>query len=130
MTVVVDASLLIAALVDSGADGRWAEGILADGELASAEMVLAESANVLRRLESNRSIAASTASAAYGDLLQLELSLHGLSPLAARVWQLRATVNAYDAWYVALAETLDCPLATLDRRLARASGPRCDFVLR
>jgi predicted nucleic acid-binding protein len=30
---------------------------------------------------------------------------------------------------VALAEALDVPLATLDRRLATASGPRCGFVL-
>jgi len=29
--------------------------------------------------------------------------------------------------YVALAETLECPLVTLDGRLARATGPRCEF---
>ncbi len=31
--------------------------------------------------------------------------------------------------YVALAEALDLPLATLDRELARASGPTCRFIL-
>jgi predicted nucleic acid-binding protein len=35
----------------------------------------------------------------------------------------------YDAWYVALAESLEAELATLDTRLARASGPRCGFRL-
>jgi predicted nucleic acid-binding protein len=34
-------------------------------------------------------------------------------------------MTAYDAFYVALAEALECPLVTLDGRLARASGPRC-----
>jgi len=34
-------------------------------------------------------------------------------------------VRGYDALYVALAEALDAPLLTLDRRLARASGLRC-----
>jgi predicted nucleic acid-binding protein len=38
-------------------------------------------------------------------------------------------VTAYDAAYVALAEELAVPLATLDRRLARAGGPTCTFLL-
>ena len=48
---------------------------------------------------------------------------------ADRVWELRSTVTAYDAWYVALAETLDATLATLDEKLSRATGPRCAFVV-
>jgi predicted nucleic acid-binding protein len=39
-----------------------------------------------------------------------------------------ASVTPDDAWYVALAEALDVPLATLDVRLAAASGPRCVFL--
>lgn len=34
----------------------------------------------------------------------------------------------YDAWYVALAEMFACPLATLDGRLSRATGPQCQFA--
>jgi predicted nucleic acid-binding protein len=33
-------------------------------------------------------------------------------------------VTAYDAVYLALAEVLDCPLVTFDRRLAAAPGHR------
>lgn len=48
-----------------------------------------------------------------------------------RTYELRATVTVYDAVYVALAESLDCPLVTVDARLARAPGPRCEIqVLR
>jgi predicted nucleic acid-binding protein len=53
----------------------------------------------------------------------------GFSPFAARAWELRSKVTSYDAWYVAVAEELDLSLATLDRRLAAASGPRCRFLL-
>ena len=38
-------------------------------------------------------------------------------------------VSAYDGWYVALAEALEVPLLTLDRKLADAPGPRCSFVV-
>ncbi len=57
------------------------------------------------------------------------MTAFAFEPLASRVWALHPTVTAYDAAYVALAEELDAPLATLDRRLARASGPTCEFLL-
>jgi len=37
--------------------------------------------------------------------------------------------SAYDAAYIALAETLGCELLTADRRLAFAPGPRCPVRL-
>ena len=64
---------------------------------------------------------------AHEDLLALRVEFFPYGPLAARVWQLRMNVTAYDAWYVALAESLDAKLATLDRRLAQAPGCRCPF---
>jgi predicted nucleic acid-binding protein len=42
-----------------------------------------------------------------------------------RVWELRANLTVYDAWYVALAEWLGTDLVTADQRLANASGLRC-----
>jgi len=47
-------------------------------------------------------------------------------PLLERAGELRANVRGYDALYVALAEALDAPLMTLDRRLAASPGLRCD----
>jgi len=41
-------------------------------------------------------------------------------PLLGRVFELRDNFSAYDAAYVALAEALDAPLVTADRRLAEA----------
>lgn len=51
------------------------------------------------------------------------------SPFAARVWELRSNVTAYDAWYVALAESLGASLATLDIKLSRAGGTVYEFAL-
>jgi predicted nucleic acid-binding protein len=42
--------------------------------------------------------------------------------LLPRIWDLRPNLTAYDATYVALAEALDAPLLTCDRRIARAPG--------
>lgn len=56
------------------------------------------------------------------------MELFPFAPFAGRIWALRENLTSYDAWYVALAEALDCPLATLDRKLSRASGPRCDVL--
>lgn len=127
MTTVVDASLLVAALVDSGHEGRWAESALAEGHLAGPELVLVEATNILRRLEQRGDISSIEATTAHGDLLRLEIELFPFAPFAERIWALRGNLTSYDAWYVALAEALDCPLLTLDRRLSRAHGPTCDI---
>jgi len=50
-------------------------------------------------------------------------------PLMMRAYELRASVTAYDAVYVALAEALECPLLTADGRLARAPGLRCSVTV-
>jgi predicted nucleic acid-binding protein len=51
----------------------------------------------------------------------------GHRALLGRVWELRDNVRGWDAFYVALAEALDAPLLTLDQRLRRAEGPRCEI---
>jgi hypothetical protein len=45
-----------------------------------------------------------------------------LPPLLQRIWELRDNVTPYDSAYVVLAEQLDAPLLTFDRRLSGASG--------
>ena len=129
MTRVIDASVLVAALVDSGPAGVWAESIIVQDTLASPELALAEAGNILRRLEQSGQISRAAATDAYGDLLRLDMELFPFAPFAERVWALRDNVTCYDAWYVALAETLNCPLVTLDRRLSRANGPTCEFIV-
>lgn len=118
---------MAAALVDTGPVGRWAEGRLADDDLAAPHLMPAEAANVLRRAEIRGDVSPDIASIAYADLLAVSVELFSFEPFAARVWQLRANLTPYDAWYVALAETLNTRLATLDRRLSSATGPTCEL---
>ena len=127
MTVVIDASLVVSALVDSGDTGRWAESILASGPLSAPHLMPVEVANILRRTAANGEITQDIASIAHADLLDLRVELVPYAPFAARVWELRGNVTSYDAWYVALAEFLGSSVATLDRRRARTAGPRCGF---
>ena len=87
----------------------------------------AEVTNVLRRAVRSGDLSADAAAMAQADLLALRMDLFPYEPFASRVWELRENVTAYDAWYVALAESLDASLATLDVRLSRASGARCRF---
>ncbi len=129
MTLVIDASSVVAALVDNGPAGRWAETLLIENALAAPHLLPVEVASVLRRASLAGELSADTASIAHGDLIDLPVELFGYEHLAERVWDLRMTVTSYDACYVALAELLDAPVATLDRRLARAPGPRCQFLL-
>ncbi len=128
MTVVIDASALVAALVDSGSEGEWADEVTASGPLLAPELILVETANTLRRLEASGSISRLEANSAFRDLMRLELDLLPFAPFAERVWELRGSLTSYDAWYVAAAEAFECPLATLDGKLSRAPGPACAFL--
>jgi predicted nucleic acid-binding protein len=127
MTLVIDASLVVSALVDTSATGEWAESILTTGPLNAPHLMPVEVANILRRAALRGEITSDVASMAHADLLDLRVELFPYAPFAPRVWQLRDNITSYDAWYVALAESIGSNLATLDRRLAQASGPRCEF---
>src|SRR5699024_4180945 len=56
---------------------------------------------------------------------RLAVTRYPVFGLLDRVWALRENLSAYDASYVALAESLDVALLTADARLARAPGIRC-----
>jgi predicted nucleic acid-binding protein len=128
MTLVIDSGLVVAALVDGGQAGTWADHLLATDYLAAPHLMPVEVANVLRRASIAGEISADTAALAHADLLSLRVELFAYEPFATRVWELRENITAYDGWYVALAESLDATLATLDLRLAKAAGPRCAFA--
>lgn len=129
MTVVPDASVLVAALVDSGSEGRWAESILRRSALASPEVIIADVLDILGRLERRGAISHIEANGARRDLARLDIELTSLAPFADRAWELRHTLPPGCAWYVALAEAFECPLATLDQGLSLAEGATCRFVV-
>jgi len=132
----------VAALIDGGPAGEWSAGIVAagggagvasgahggGGGLFAPHLLPVEVAHALRSAVQLGRIGAESASLAHRDLLRLDVTLVPYEAVASRVWELRDTVRPYDAWYVAVAESLGRPLATLDARLVAAPGPRCEFV--
>lgn len=128
MTLVVDASIVVSALLDKGLEGIWARRLMQSDVLAAPHLMPVEATSILRSAVLARLASEADVSAAYADLQALSVGLSPFEAFAPRVWELRGNVSAYDAWYVALAESLEAPLATLDRRLTRAPGPRCEFL--
>jgi predicted nucleic acid-binding protein len=124
--IVVDASVLANAVGDDGLDGRRVRRDLRNaGDLAAPDLVDVETVAVLRKRWLARSISDARFAAAVGDLESLDLDRYPVLPFMRRAYELRSNVTAYDAAYVALAETLGCELWTGDRRLASAHGPAC-----
>lgn len=126
MTLVVDASVVVAILVDSGPAGEWSAAALRGQRPAAPESLPFEVANVLRRLEAGRRLPLEMAALAHHDLLRLDVALWPYLVLAEAAWRQRGSLSLYDASYVSLAQRLDAPLVTLDERLARTAGRMCD----
>jgi predicted nucleic acid-binding protein len=128
LSIVVDSSVLVAALLDSGPHGAWAEKILTRGSLHTPQLARVEATNIFRRLERAKLITTPEANAAQDDLMLLDMELFSFEPFAELIWELRHNMTSYDAWYVALAEALKLPLATLDEPLSRSKNVACEFL--
>lgn len=123
--MVLDASAAVSALLNDGPARR----LLAAEAIHVPHLVDVEVVSVLRRRAAAGLLAADDARRALDVWRRLGLIHYAASPLLERVWELRATVTAYDAMYVALAENLDCVLVTADARLSGANGPRCTVTV-
>ena len=127
--MVVDSSVLVALVADGGDLSAWAAAQVAGRALVAPHLAVFEAANVLRRQVAAGHVEAPVAAMAHADLLALPVQLWPYEPLADRCWELRPSVTVYDATYVALAEVLGAAVVTLDRRLAKAPGPRCPVIV-
>ena len=97
MTLVVDASVIVAWLVDGGDVGAWAEQRISGASLAAPHLMPAEATNILRRAAQAGDISDDVATLALHDLLDLRVEYYPFDPFAARVWELRSNVASYDA---------------------------------
>jgi predicted nucleic acid-binding protein len=128
VTIVVDGSAAVALVTQAVGPGPWVKRYVATEPLAAPELMLFEAANLLRRLVLRGERDHSSASAAHADLLAMAVERYPYTFMAQRAWRLRGSLTLFDASYVALAELLEAPLVTLDTRLTRAAGPRCEIV--
>ena len=121
--IVVDASAMLEALLRTPA-AKAVEKWLFDPRrtLNAPHLLDIEVAQVIRRYSAKGEIDHERGRAALTDLADLPLHRYPHDFLLPRIWDLRSNLTAYDAAYVALAEALDAPLLTRDRRLAAAAG--------
>ena len=121
--IVVDASAMLEALLRTPAAKAVEKFLFAPRQtLHSPHLLDIEVAQVIRRYSANGEIDSERGRAALADLADLPLHRYPHDFLLPRIWDLRNNLTAYDAAYVALAEALDAPLLTRDRRLAAAAG--------
>lgn len=122
--IVLDASAAVEWLLQTPAGQRIEERIFSRHDtLHTVHLLDVEFAQVLRRLVRERTVTTRRADEAIQDLTALRIARYAPVLLLPRIWRLRQNLSAYDASYVALAEELQAPLITRDRRLA--AGPGC-----
>jgi predicted nucleic acid-binding protein len=119
--IVVDASAALSAVLNAGAARR----ALASEQLHAPHLIDSEVANGLRRRVATAQVSAADGWSALNTWRSLGMTRYPVFALLDRVWELRGSLSAYDACYVALAELLNCNLLTADTRLSGAPGIRC-----
>lgn len=131
--IVLDASALVLSLTDAGERGGHVRDLLGgrygDDHWAGPEHLAVEAAQAIRGLLLRSLLSERDARQSWTALAGIRVSVLRGPAVLERIWQLRHNVSAYDAAYVAVAESLSAPLLTADRRLASATGPRCTFVV-
>jgi predicted nucleic acid-binding protein len=123
--IVIDATTIVSGLLTVGSSREALEtNDLHIPHLADSEVVSA-----LTRLVRNEAVDARGAKRALDRWVLFGVRRHPVRALMPRMWELRQNVKADDATYVALAERLDLPLVTCDKRLAHAPGITCEVLL-
>jgi predicted nucleic acid-binding protein len=128
--IVVDASVVLEVLLRTPQSDIIADRLTQPRERLHVPHLLdLEVAQVLRRYVARGEILEARGREALDLLAVFPLIRYAHEPLLQRIWQLRDTLTAYDAAYVALAEALGVTLLTRDERLSRASGIRARVEL-
>ena len=125
MPAILDSNLLVA-LVSGDPRGNLVSQAILDWvdqgiDLHAPELARYEFANALTRLTASKAFPSDRVDEAWNDILILPIKYHSLQS-ASRVVEISLSLkrqNAYDATYLALAESLNAELQTLDGPLYR-----------
>ena len=120
--IVVDASAMVALLLRTSA-APAIEARLFGGRhtFHAPELIDVEVTQVLRRYSISGQLDEEHGRTVLTDLMEFPMRRHAHGVLMQRVWELRHNLSAYDAFYLALAESLDAALLTDDQRLVTAA---------
>ena len=126
--LVLDASAALAAFLGTGTNASSIRDRLeAPEETVHVPHLLdVELLHALRGLVLRGVVSRTRSEQVRTDFADLKLSRYSHVAFLDRIWDLKDNLTAYDATYVALAETLNAPLVTTDARLARAPGIRAE----
>lgn len=127
--LIVDASCLNE-VISEGPLADAVRGVLEEfEEMGTPELIDVEVLGLIRRDTTLGLLHESRAAIAVAELNDWCGERFTHRPFSERAWAPRENVRTWDAYYVALAEALDAPMVTLDRRLERADGPECEFII-
>jgi predicted nucleic acid-binding protein len=124
--IVLDTSAAVEFLVGSDDLAEEVRMTVAGEKLAAPHAVDLECASTLRGLVQGRKLAAVEAERALRLLAAMAVTRYSHTPLLPRIWQLRHNMWPYDAAYVALAESLTADLVTVDSKVSKVPGIRCN----
>ena len=121
--IVLDASAVLEFLLRSQVGLEIEKRIFSPRETLFAPHLLdLDVSQVLRRYCNSGEMKVERGKEALEDLQDLPINRYPHDVFLPRIWELRYNMTAYDAVYVALAETLPAPLLTRDIHLASAPG--------
>ena len=123
--LIVDASCLYEVVADTEQAEQVRGRLSIDTDHAAPHVIDAEVLGIIRRDRMLGRLDETAARQAVDDLREWPAERFGHRMLLPRAWELRARVRSWDALYVALAETLEATLLTLDERLGRVRGLDC-----
>ena len=119
--IVADSNAIVDLLTaDDGLRGQLEDKLRAGSPVEAPDLLTLEVLSALKGIERGGDLSRSDARAHVSAYLELPITSHLVYPYCERIAALSARHSVYDAAYVALAEALDAPLLTTDRRLARA----------
>jgi predicted nucleic acid-binding protein len=127
--IVVDASAVLEILLRTERAKKVEARLFRKTEsLCAPHLLDLEILQVLRRY-SGKEMSEDRAQLAILDFHDLPIARYAHDIFVWRIWQLRKSLTAYDAAYVALAEALEAPLLTCDARLASSHGHSAQIQL-
>lgn len=126
--IVLDASAALKMILRHEGSEALAARVIGE-DIHAPALVEVEVVSGLGRLQRQRRVAADRAAIGLEWFLDLGIEMHHGPELTRRIFALRHSLSAYDAAYVAVAESIEAPLLTADGRLSRAHGHRARVEL-